>query len=144
MITQFYLIIIFWEQHTLSRSTLRSKRRPEFNSINYSDLTNQDIVCPLPICVFKMANRKSGSLYFCFINGRNRRWVAHGPATKTTIFAAQRRLKRCRRSGWGKNSFCNVFLYEIRIRKQEVTKIQRRRINRRRSPSCLRPGLSYA
>jgi len=47
-----------------------------------------------------------------------------------------------------KNSFCNVFLYEMRIRKQQVTKIRRRRLNRRinwrRIPSCLRPGLSYA
>jgi hypothetical protein len=29
-------------------------------SINYSDLTNQDIVYPLPKRVFKIANRKSG------------------------------------------------------------------------------------
>jgi hypothetical protein len=146
MITEFDLTIIFWKQQTLSSSTLRSKRRPVFSSINYSDLTNQDNVYLLPIRVFKMANRKSGSLCFCFINGWNRRWDEHGSVTKTTMFAAQRRLKRCRRSEWKKKTFCNVFLYEIQIRKQQVNKIRRRRrrINLRRSPSCLRLGLSYA
>jgi hypothetical protein len=151
MITEFHVTRVFWKQQTSSSSILRNKRRHELNNTNYSELTYRDIVYPLPICVFKIANRKSGSLCFCVtsINRWNRRWLPRGPVTKTTMFAAQRRFKRCRRSGWKKKYFFfNVFLYEIQIRKQQVTKIRRRRlnrrINRRRSPSCLRLGLSNA